>query len=95
MYGTTMMARIRPADSKPLPPTLGPPPRSNRCCSRGPRNVMPQKPYTTLGIAASSSTRKEPVRLTQPVAISAKNVAVPTPNGTARSMASAEVMTEP
>ncbi len=56
---------------------------------------MPQKPYTTLGIAANSSTRNEPPRCSQAGAASARNVAVPTPSGTANSIANSEVAIEP
>src|SRR5262245_18383522 len=46
-------------------------------------------------MAASSSTRNEPPRWSQPGAISARKAAVPTPRGTAISMATAEVTTDP
>src|SRR5256885_1358235 len=46
-------------------------------------------------MAASISTRKAPTRRTQPVAISERNVAVPTPSGTAMSMAINDVTTVP
>src|SRR5262249_14138760 len=50
----------------------------------------PQNPYTTLGTAASISTRNDPARRNQCGAISERNAAVPMPSGTAISMANAD-----
>ena len=62
------MARMRPAGRMPTPPKFGPPsPETNRW-SEGPSTYIPQKPYTTLGTAASISTRNEPVRRNQALA---------------------------
>ena len=71
MYGSTMIARISPAAST-LGPYAGPAKNgvAPRCsvsrrngitCSRmsGTRTNTPHSPYTTLGIAASRSMRKE------------------------------------
>ena len=66
MYGRIMMARMMPAASIELPRKS---PAKNgvqpsvawtagtTCRSNGIRTKIPQRPYTTLGIAASNSTR--------------------------------------
>ena len=67
MIGTTMIVRINPAVKRPVPacdgaPNSGMNPRlrcsqGSTCIPRnGPSTKMPQRPRTTLGIAASIST---------------------------------------
>jgi hypothetical protein len=68
-------------------------PSGNR---RGIRTKMPHRPYTTLGIAAKSSTMKiSGVRTAKGRKSSLKNTAVPTPRGTAKSSAIAELTIVP
>ncbi len=55
----------------------------------------PQKPYTTLGMAASSSIRNDDTRRTQPDTISDRKAAAPTPSGTAMIMAMIDVSRVP
>src|SRR5690349_2050053 len=59
--------------------------------SHGERTKIPQRPYTTLGIAASSSIRNETGVRIQRGANSARKIAAPTPIGTAMTRAQNEV----
>ena len=56
---------------------------------------MPHRPYTTLGMVASSSTRNDTGARSQPGAISLKNSAVPMLSGTACSKAKNEETSVP
>src|SRR4051812_46071297 len=95
MYGRIMMARMSPAATMPLPPVFGPPRASNTWRITGARKNRPQNPYTTLGMAASSSIRNAPTRFTHGGAISDMYAALATPSGTAISMAISDVTVVP
>ncbi len=95
-----MMARIIPAASMPMP-NGGPENRlvqpkyfaSQGCtCSRksGASTKIAHSPYTTLGIAASSSVRKEIVPRSGFGHISVVNTATPTESGMAITRATSE-----
>ena len=92
---TMAIASKMPAVRIPAPLVLGPPSPSNTTCITGRRKKMPQNPYTTLGTAARSSTRNEPMRRTGAGAISARKAAEPTPIGTAMSIAMADESSVP
>ena len=77
MIGTIMIVRIRPAVNRPVPVAVGAPkigmkPRcscshgSRWCARNGPSTRMPQRPRTTLGIAASISTSEPTMPRTPP-----------------------------
>src|SRR5262245_4537771 len=96
MYGKTMIARISPAERIPWPDAgLSIPNDWNNQSTAGATKNRPQNPNTTLGMAASSSDRNEQVRRTHAGATSDRKAAVPTPSGTAISMAMADVANVP
>src|SRR4051812_45838206 len=95
MYGSTMIARMIPAARTPFPPVFGPPTALKTACSAGARKNSPQNPYTTLGMAASSSIRNAPTRRTHGGAISDMYAALATPSVTAISMAMTDVTVVP
>src|SRR5260370_20483992 len=103
MNGSTMMARMRDAARISLP-FGGASNRKNfdrrgfsligvSTCftSQGERTKRPQRPYTTLGIAASSSIKNETGLRSQRGASSARKIAAPRLIGTAMRSAQNDV----
>src|SRR5262245_3708185 len=92
-----MTASTSPAARMPCPEaTLGRPkaPKSgaNPCLAR---NSRAQKPYTTLGIAASNSSRNAHTFRSRAGASSERYAAAPMPSGTAMTIAIADVISVP
>ncbi len=105
MIGRIMIARITPAASMPMP-KLGPEKSvvhpsvfasTGFTCSRssGTSTNTAHNPYTTLGIAASSSVMKASGERSQRGHISVRKIARPTASGTAMTSATSEETSVP
>src|SRR5438477_3344570 len=92
-----MTASTSPAARMPCPEaTFGNPSTSKNGASPCfARNSRPQKPYTTLGIAASNSRRNAHTFRNRGGASSERYAAAPTPSGTATSIAISDVTIVP